>query len=145
MRIALIVMADVLVLVVALLAVTEYHALKRYSSFTVPLTDRLIACGAVKAEDRERLLREDRIVHIVGIVLSLAVWLMLTLFFAGVSGAIIFPAGVLALLAALRPSMEENAENREQYYRAHRKDIDAMKYHEYITKQSSEQSEGGQI
>jgi len=56
MRTALVVMADILVLVVALLAVTEFHALRRFNTFTVPFTDRLIACGAIQPENRQRVM-----------------------------------------------------------------------------------------
>ena len=132
MRTVLIIMADVMVLAVALLAVTEYHALKRYNTFTVPFTDRLIACGAIRPEDRARVLRTDRALHLIGIALALAVWILLTVIFAGVSGAVIFPAGVLALLAILRPDLGETGENREQFYRAHKADIDDLKYHAYL-------------
>ena len=132
MRTVLIVMADAMVLLVALLAVTEFHALKRYTTFTVPFTDRLIACGAVRPEHRERILREDRVSHMIGMVLCAAVWIMLSAFFAGLSGWVLFPAGVGALLALLRPGMEENDENREQYRRLHRKYIDETKYHDYL-------------
>ena len=132
MRTALTVMADIMVLVVALLAVTEFHALRRFSTFTEPFTDRLIACGAIQPENRTRILKEDRVLHVVGILLSVAVWLMLCRFFAGVSGLILFPVGVAALLVLLRPGMGEDEENREQYYRAHRKYIDDIKYHEYL-------------
>jgi len=133
MRTALVVMADILVLVVALLAVTEFHALRRFNTFTVPFTDRLIACGAIQPENRQRVLREDRVVHAVGIALPVVIWLMLSKFFAGVSGLIAFPVGVIALLALLRPGMGEDAENREQYYRVHRKYIDDIRYHEYLS------------
>jgi len=132
MRTALTVMADIMVLVVALLAVTEFHALRRFSSFTVPFTDRLIACGAIQAENRGRILKEDRVLHIVGILIPVVIWLMLCKFFAGVSGLILFPVGVAALLVLLRPGMGEDKENREQYYRAHRKYIDDISYHEYL-------------
>jgi hypothetical protein len=134
MRIALTVMADIMVLVLALLAVTEYHALRRYATFTVPFTDRLIACGAVKPENRERILKEDRVLHVVGILLSVAVWIMLCRFFAGRSGLILFPVGVAALLLLLRPGTAEDDENREQYYRAHRRYIDDLKYHDYLNR-----------
>ena len=132
MRIVLIVMADVMVLLVALLAVTEYHALKRRATFTAPFTDRLIACGAIRPEHRAAILREDRVIHLIGLGLSAAIWVMLSAFFAGISGWMLFPIGAAALLALLRPDMEENDENREQYYRLHRKYIDDMKYHDYL-------------
>ncbi len=142
MRIALVVMADIMVLVLALLAVTEYHALRRHATFTVPFTDRLIACGAVRAESREAILREDRVIHTVGILLPVAIWIMLCRFFAGISGVILFHVGVAVLLAALRPGMGEDDENREQYYRAHRKYIDDVKYHDYLSRVRQEEPEG---
>ena len=132
MRTLLIVMADVMVLLVALLAVTEYHALKRRATFTEPFTDRLIACGAVQPEHRAAILREDRVIHMIGLGLSIAIWIMLSAFFAGISGWALFPIVAAALLVLLRPDMEENNENREQYYRLHRKYIDDMKYHDYL-------------
>ena len=48
------------------------------------------------------------------------------------SGLILFPVGVAALLVLLRSGMGEDKENREQYYRAHRKYIDDIRYHEYL-------------
>ena len=132
MRIVLIVMADLMVALLALLAVTEYHALKRRATFTEPFTDKLIACGAVKPEHRAPILREDRVIHMIGLGLSIAIWIMLSAFFAGISGWALFPIVAAALLVLLRPDMEENNENREQYYRLHRKYIDAMKYHDYL-------------
>ena len=134
MRTALTVMADIMVLVVALLAVTEYQALRRFSTFTAPFTDRLIACGAIQAENRGRILNEDRVLHIVGILIPVVIWLMLCKFFAGVTGLILFPVGVAALLVLLRPGMGEDNENREQYYRAHGTYIDDIRYHEYLAR-----------
>ena len=132
MRIVLIVMADLMVALLALLAVTEYHALKRRATFTEPFTDRLIACGAVQPEHRAAIRREDRVIHMIGLGLSIAIWIMLSAFFAGISGWALFPIVAAALLVLLRPDMEENNENREQYYRLHRKYIDDMKYHDYL-------------
>ena len=132
MRIVLIVMADLMVALMALLAVTEYHALKRRATFTEPFTDRLIACGAVQPEHRAAILREDRVIHMIGLGLSIAIWIMLSAFFAGISGWVVFPIGVAALFVLLRPDMEENDENREQYTRLHRKYIDDMKYHDFL-------------
>ncbi|MBQ6121036.1 MAG: hypothetical protein IJI59_04755 [Clostridia bacterium] len=132
MRIALIVMADVLVLVVAVLVVNEYQCLKRRNSFTVPFTDRLIACGAVDPARREHILKSDAVIHGVGIALCVGVWVMLTAFFAGISGALAFPVAVGALLLKLKPEMGETDETRKQYYNAHRDDINDIKYHEYL-------------
>ena len=128
MRVILVIMADVLVLVTALLAVHEYHGFKRYGTFVVPFTDRLVAGGAIAADRREAVLREDRVGHIVGIVLSCAVWIMLSAVFAGLSGFVLFPVAAALLLAALKPEPGDTPENRTQFYNAHKKDIDAMKY-----------------
>ncbi len=132
MRIALTVMADILILVTAVLAVHEYQGLARMKEFTEPYTDKLIAFGAIQKEKRESILREDRIGHLVGMALCVAVWIMLSLFFAGVSGWIAFPAGVILLLLALRPEKGETREARNRYYSAHKKDIDTLKYHEFL-------------
>lgn len=132
MRIALIVMADIMVLVVAMLAVTEYRALKRFGAFTVPFTDRLIACGAIRPEDRAAILREDRVNHAIGMALCVAVWIMTSAFFAGLSGWILFPAGAVVLLMRLKPDAEEDEVNRDQYHRLHRQYIDEAKYADYL-------------
>ena len=71
-------------------------------------------------------------IHMIGLGLSIAIWIMLSAFFAGISGWVVFPIGVAALFVLLRPDMEENDENREQYTRLHRKYIDDMKYHDYL-------------
>ena len=141
MRVILIIMADVLVLVTALLAVHEYHGLRRYESFVVPFTDRLISEGAIAADRREAVLREDRIGHIVGIVLSCAVWIMLSAFFAGLSGFVLFPVAAALLLAALKPEPGDTPENRSQFYNAHKKDIDAMKYSSLTSNDSAGEAE----
>ena len=137
MRIVLIVMADIMALAAAFMAVTEYRALLRRKSFTVPFTDKLIQCGAIAPKNRERLLREDAVAHGVGLALAVAVWLMLAAFFSGVSGLIAFPVGVVALLLAVRPEMGETDETRGQFYRAHRKDIDEAKYRAYLKERGS--------
>ena len=128
MRIALIIMADIMILVTALLAVHEFGSLRRYDSFVVPFTDKLIAHGAVAPDRRERILREDRISHIIGLILCAVVWLMLSRFFAGLSGYLAFPIGFAALSLALRPENGETKETRAQYYNAHKSDIDPIKY-----------------
>lgn len=109
MRIMLIIMANLFVAVVSVLGVNEYFGLKRYASFVVPFTDKMIERGVVAAENREKLLREDRVTHWVGIALSLAAWSMLTRFIAGVSGVPVFLAAVGAQLVLLKPELTETA------------------------------------
>lgn len=135
MRILLIIMADVLVAVTALLAVNEYHGIKRRDTFTVPFTDKLIACGAVAPEKRASILKADAAAHAVGIGLCAAVWIMLSAFFAGISGWIVFPVVAAGLLVALRPELGETEETRRQYYNAHKDDIDDIRYHKYLESQ----------
>ena len=141
MKVLLIIMADALVLFTALLAVHEYHGLRRYESFVVPFTDRLVAGGAIAADRREAVLREDRVGHIVGIVLSCAVWIMLSAFFAGLSGFVLFPVAAALLLAALKPEPGDTPENRTQFYNAHKKDIDAMKYSALVSNDSPQEAD----
>ena len=40
--------------------------------------------------------------------------------------------GLLSLLFLIRPELEESDETRGQYYRAHRNDIDPLKYRDYL-------------
>ena len=70
--------------------------------------------------------------HCVGIALAVAVWLMLSAFIAGVSGFIVFPAAVAALLLLIRPELGESDETRGQYYLSHKNDIDPLKYRDYL-------------
>ena len=128
MRIALIIMADIMILVTAFLAVHDFSSLRRYDSFIVPFTDKLIAHGAIKPERREAVLKEDRISHIIGMALCAVVWIMLARFFAGISGYLAFPAGFAAMLLLVRPEPGETPETRAQYYNAHKSDIDPVKY-----------------
>ena len=72
MRVMLIIMADIMALVAALLAVNEYHALRRRATFTIPFTDKLIARGVIAPGRREPILREDLITaYQLGLLLSL--------------------------------------------------------------------------
>ena len=132
MRTVLIVMADLLILLAALLAVNEYRGLRRYTSFVVPHTDRLIACGAVDPARREAILRADRLGHIIGAALCVILWVMLSAFFAGMSGVIAFPVGAVAALLLVREEPGDTRENRDRYYSAHKEDIDPVRYREYL-------------
>lgn len=132
MRILLIVMANVFVVVASVLGVNEYFSLRRYASFIVPFTDKMIKMGIIPSGEREKLLREDRITHIVGIALSLLLSAMLGLFIAGISAAPVFGIATIAQLAVLKPDMTETATTRAQYYSAHKGVMDALKYHAYL-------------
>ena len=132
MRTAIIVLANLFVAVVAVLAVNEFFALKRYKSFTVPFTDKLVRRGVVKAADRDRVLREDRILHIVGVALSVVMWILLALFIAGIAAVPVFLVVAGGLIFSLRPDMTETPATRSGYERAHREYMDVVKYHEYL-------------
>lgn len=132
MRVLLMVMANVFVVVASVLGVNEYFGLRRYASFVVPFTDKMVDMGIIPAGERERILREDRIAHIVGIGLSLLLSAMLGLFIAGISAAPVFGIATVAQLMTLKPDMTENAANRAQYYNAHKDIMDALKYHAYL-------------
>ena len=132
MRIMLIILANVFVVIVSVLGVNEYFGLKRYNSFVVPFTDKMIGMGVIAAENRDRLLREDRVTHIVGVALSLAVWVMLAFFIAGISAIPVFVAASAGQMIVLKPDMTETAATRGQYFNAHKNQMDAMKYHEYL-------------
>lgn len=132
MRVVLIVMANVFVAVVSVLGVNEFFGLRRYASFTAPFTDKMVGLGVIAAEDRDRLLREDRMTHLVGIVLSLAAWAMLGMFIAGVSAVPVFLVVSAVQLVALKPDMEETSATRAQYYSSHKSRMDALKYHAYL-------------
>ena len=132
MRIALIVLANVFVVVVSVLGVNEYFGLRRYKSFAVPFTEKMVAAGVVAPGDRERLLREDRVTHAVGVGLSLVMWVMLWRFIAGISAVPVFAVATAIQLVALKPDMTETEATRGQYFNAHKSMMDAVKYHAYL-------------
>lgn len=132
MRILLIVMANVLVVVASVLGVNEFFGLRRYASFVVPFTNKMVDMDIIPAGEREKLLREDRIAHIMGIGLSLLLSAMLGLFIAGISAVPVFGIATAAQLMALKPDMTENTATRTQYYNAHKDIMDALKYHAYL-------------
>ncbi|MGI6237785.1 MAG: hypothetical protein ACOYI7_09650 [Candidatus Excrementavichristensenella sp.] len=134
MRIILAIMANILVVVVSVIAVQEYHLLKNYASFTVPFTHKMVSLGVVDAARQDSLLREDRISHYVGMLLCAVVWLMLARFIAGLSAIFVFVAAVTVQLLFLKPELGETPSTRRRYFSAHKKDMDQLKYHEYLEK-----------
>lgn len=141
MRIVLMIMADVMALVAAVIAVNEYHGLKRYASFTVPFTEKMAHLGVIDPAKKESILREEKILHVVGIALCALISLLLAKIFAGVSAVIVFTAGAAVQLFALKPEMEESARNRSRYFDAHKKDMNAVAYHEYLQKTEGDENE----
>ena len=140
MRVLLIVLANAFVVIASILAVSEYQGLKRHDSFVVPFIDKLIAHGVVPAQSRERLLREDRIGHFIGLALCALLWGMLARFIAGVSAVPVFIASVALQLILLKPDTGDSEAARARFVSIHRRDIDAAKYRQFI---ESEKREGG--
>lgn len=132
MRAMIVVLANLFVAVVAVLAVNECFALRRYRSFAVPFTDKLVTRGIVKAADRDRVLKEEKTLHAVGLGLALAMWALLGLFIAGIAAVPVFAVVAGGLALASRPEGGETPANRAAYERAHRKDMDVVKYHAYL-------------
>jgi len=132
MRILLMIMANVMVAIVSVMAVHEYHSLKRFPSFTMPFTDKLVSLGVIDSSRRDSLLKEEKISHYVGIILSIIVWLMLTKFMAGASAIAVFVIAVIIQLIFLKPELAETTSTRNQYFNNHKKDINELKYHDYL-------------
>lgn len=132
MRILLTVMANIMVGIVSIMTIHEYHALKRYTSFTVPFTNKMVSLGIIDASRCDKLLKEEKISHYVGIFLSIIVWLMLAKFMAGISAIAVFVIAVIIQLIFLKPELAETTSTRNQYFNNHKKDINELKYHDYL-------------
>lgn len=132
MRILLIIMANIMVVVVSIMAVHEYHAVKRYASFTLPFTDKMVSLGVIDVSRRDSLLKEEKINHYIGIILSVIVWLMLAKFMAGASAIAVFVIAAGAQIIFLEPELTETESTRNQYFNAHKKDMNELKYHDYL-------------
>lgn len=128
MRIIIQIIADLLIAAIALFAAGEYFGLRRYRSFTVPYTDKLISLGVIPADQRSAVLQEDRVNHIVGLVISTLVCALMTRFLAWPTGAIAFVAAFAAACIFTHPDMEETAATREGYFRLHKAHIPPQRY-----------------
>lgn len=132
MRIMLIILADIFVAVTAVIGANEFFCLKRYESFTVPYTDKMISLGIIEADKRSSLLNEEKYSHYIGIALTFLCAGMLSKFIAQLSGIIVFIAVFAGLLIFLHPDMKETAATRSGYFRSHRTIMDIRKYHDYL-------------
>lgn len=132
MRIMLIIMADIFVLITAIVAVYEFYGLKRYNSFTVPYTDKMISLGIIDPEKRDSLLLEEKLGHYIGIALATVCAGMLSVFIAKFSGAIVYIAAFAGLMLYLHPEMNETTATRNGYFKSHRAIMDIRKYHDYL-------------
>lgn len=132
MRIILMIMADIFVAVTAVIAAYEFFGLKRYDSFTVPYTDKMISLGIIEADHREALLKKEKFDHILGIALATLCAFMLSRFIAKWSGAIVYIVVFAALSFLLHPDMTETPATRSGYFKAHRNEMDIRKYHDFL-------------
>ena len=128
MRIFIAIIADIFIAIIALFAASEYFGIRRYNSFTVPYTDKLISLGVIPAEQREAVLREDRLNHAAGLAISALVCALMTRFLAWPTGAIAFVAAFAAACIFTHPDMEETAATREGYFRLHKARIHPQRY-----------------
>lgn len=138
MRIIIQVVTDVLIAVIALFAAGEFFGLRRYRSFTVPYTDKLISLGVIPADQREKVLWEDRVNHAAGLAISTLVCAMMTRFLAWPTGVIAFVAAFAAACILTHPDMVETAATREGYFRLHKARIHPQRYAEMVASMNRE-------
>ena len=70
MRILIAIVTDLFIAGICLFAAGEIFGLKRYNSFTVPYTDKMISLGIIDPEKRSAILRQNRTNHLTGIAIS---------------------------------------------------------------------------
>ena len=132
MRILIAIVSDILIAVISLFAASEIFGLKRYSSFTVPYTDKLISLGIIEADKRESILREDRSSHVIGIGIAVLVCVLMARFLAWPTGLIVFAVVLAASLIFTHPDMTETEATRDAYFRAHKASIHTQRYVAFI-------------
>ena len=132
MRIIIQVVTDVLIAVIALFAAGEFFGLRRYRSFTVPYTDKLISLGLIEPEKRDAVLREDRMNHLVVIAISVLACILMARFLAWPTGLIVFAVVLAASLIFTHPDMTETEATRDAYFRAHKASIHPQRYVAFI-------------
>lgn len=132
MKIALIVLADIFIIAIAIMAVNEYFGFSRYARFTVPFTEKMMQLGVLSEEKGKAIISEDKITHIIGMVIAVIAAGMMAKFIAGISGVIVFIAVAAAMLAFIHPDMTETTATRTGYYNAHHSAMDIRRYHEYL-------------
>ena len=128
MRILIQIVADLLIAVIALFAAGEFFGLRRFRSFTVPYTDKLISLGVIPADQREAVLREDRLNHGAGLAISVLVCAMMARFLAWPTGVAAFALAFAAACLFTHPDLEETPATREGYFRLHKARIHPQRY-----------------
>ena len=128
MRILIAIVADVFIAGISLFTVSEIFGLKRYNSFTVPYTDKMISLGIIEPDKRDSVLREDRMNHLAGIAISVLVCVLMARFLAWPSGLIVFVLALAASFLLTHPDMSETEATREGYFRMHKASIHPQRY-----------------
>ena len=139
MRILIAVVADLFIAGISLFAAGEIFGLKRYNSFTVPYTDKMISLGIIEPEKRDFVLREDRMNHLAGIAISVLVCILMARFLAWPSGLIVFGLALAASLLLTHPDMTETEATREGYFRMHKSSIHPQRYAAMVQSMQREQ------
>ena len=140
MRILIAVVADLFIAGISLFAAGEIFGLKRYNSFTVPYTDKMISLGIIEPDRRDFVLREDRMNHLAGIAISVLVCILMARFLAWPSGLIVFAVALAASLLLTHPDMTETEATREGYFRMHKSSIHPQRYAALVQSMQREQA-----
>lgn len=128
MRILIAIVADVFIAGISLFAASEIFGLRRYNSFTVPYTDKMVSLGIIEPDKRDAVLREDRMNHLAGIAISVLVCILMARFLAWPSGLIVFVLALGASLLLTHPDMSETEATREGYFRMHKSSMHPQRY-----------------
>ena len=128
MRILIAIVADVFIAGISLFTVSEIFGLKRYNSFTVPYTDKMISLGIIEPDKRDAVLREDRMNHLAGIAISVLACILMARFLAWPSGLIVFVLALAASFLLTHPDMSETEATREGYFRMHKSSMHPQRY-----------------
>ena len=139
MRILIVVVADIFIAGISLFTTSEIFGLKRYNSFTVPYTDKMISLGIIEADKRDSVLREDRMNHLAGIAISVLVCVLMARFLAWPSGLIVFFLALAASFLFTHPDMTETEATREGYFRMHKSSIHPQRYAAMVQSMQREQ------
>ena len=142
MRIMIAIVADLFIAGLSLFAAGELFGLKRYSSFTVPYTDKLISLRIIEPEKRSAVLREDRFNHLTGIAISVLVCALMARFLAWPSGLIVFAVALAASLLLIHPDMTETEATREGYFRMHKDSMHPQRYAAFVQSLKQAQQTG---
>ena len=135
MRILIVVVADIFIAGISLFTTSEIFGLKRYNSFTVPYTDKMISLGIIEPDKRDAVLREDRMNHLAGIAISVLACILMARFLAWPSGLIVFVLALAASFLLTHPDMSETEATREGYFRMHKASMDPRRYAEMVQSQ----------